>query len=83
MAEEMTALLSDTLHQETKRRLEHVIEPKARTDRGLSEWREYTSAILSASRSRHTKATRNITRRRAFHLRVTRRLRRGRESVAA
>ncbi|HSJ85404.1 MAG TPA: DUF6448 family protein [Acidimicrobiia bacterium] len=45
-AEELTTVLSDTLHHETKRRFEHVMELKRQSDRGLSEWREYTSAML-------------------------------------
>jgi hypothetical protein len=43
---ELSALLSDILHQETKRRHEHVMDLKARSDRGLSELRDYTSAML-------------------------------------
>lgn len=44
--EELTSVLSDALHDEIKRRLDHVLELKARSDRSLSEAREYTSAML-------------------------------------
>jgi hypothetical protein len=44
--DELVTLLSDTLHQATMRRFDHVMELKARSNRGLRESREYTTAML-------------------------------------
>lgn len=45
-SEALTAMLSEMLHEEVKHRLDHVLELRARADRGLAEAREYTSAML-------------------------------------
>lgn len=44
--DELTALLSESLHHQVKHRFEHVMELKARSARGLAESREYTAAML-------------------------------------
>lgn len=44
--DELANLLSDILHHEAKRRFDHVMELKERSDRGLPELREYTGAML-------------------------------------
>lgn len=43
---ELASFLSDTLNEEVKRRLEDVMELKAKAGRGLAESRAYTSAML-------------------------------------
>jgi hypothetical protein len=45
-ADELVALLSDTLQHETKRRFDHVMKLKKHSGRGLRESREYTGAML-------------------------------------
>jgi len=44
--DELASLLSETLHHEVKRRFDHMMEFKARSDRGLAESRDYTEAML-------------------------------------
>lgn len=44
--DELVNLLSEVLHHETKRRFDHVMDLKERSDRGLPELREYTGAML-------------------------------------
>ena len=42
----LVTFLSDALHEEVKHRLERVLEMKERSDAGLDQAREYTSAML-------------------------------------
>lgn len=45
-ADELIALLDDAVHDQVKRRFDHVMHLRAHADEGLAELREYTSAML-------------------------------------
>jgi hypothetical protein len=46
LVDELDTLLVDTLQHELKHRFAHVMELKTRSERGLQESREYTTAML-------------------------------------